>query len=131
VGPDRLQWTSRQLKEANKVLLQLPPGVRTRWNSTTTKTHIYRPGLLRMKLNDPSEAIDSSSILPTLHQLFEVVEEHRVGTDIIHIVLKDIAHNFNRGLPETGCWLQWLFDQEDRYLVETGRSDIVFGIYRK
>lgn len=130
-GPDRLQWTSAQLKAANRILMQLPTEFRTRWSSTKTKKHIYRPGLLRMKLNDPSEAVDSSSILPTLHRHFQVLEEHSIGTDIIHIVLKDIAHNFNRGLPGTRQWLQWLFDQEDQYLAETGSSDMVFGIYRK
>lgn len=131
VGPSRLQWTSQQLKEANRMLQHLPNEFRTRLNQTSIKSTIYRPGLIRMRLNDPSEAIDSSSILPALHHHLEVVEEHPIGSDLIHIVLKDIAHNFTRQLPDTDRWLQWLFDTEDQYLATTGKSDMVFGVYRK
>lgn len=130
-GPSRLQWTNHQLREANRLLRELPEAFRMRRDLTGIKNTIYRPGLIRMQLNDPSEAVDSSSILPALHQHFEVVEEHQIGTDLIHIVLKDIAHNFTRQLPDTDLWLEWLFDAEDQYLAATGKSDMVFGVYRK
>ena len=87
------------------------------------------PGLLRMKLVDPSEAIDSSSILPAIQKHFNVVEERKVGWDILHILLKDIAHNFLNTDDETRHLLSYLFDQEDEYLKQTGRSDAVFGVY--
>lgn len=130
-GPSRLQWTTSQLQEANRLLRLLPQPFRLRPDGAGVKTHLYRPGILRMWLSDPSEAVDSASILPAIHRLFEVVEEHPLGTDLLHIVLKDIAHNFNMGLPDTEEWLQWLFDAEDQYLNTTGRSDMVFGVYRK
>lgn len=129
-GPRRLQWTTDQLHEANRLLGELPAQFRQLPDGLGTKQKIYRPGLFRMWLNDPSEAVDSESIIPSLHHQFEVVEEHLLGTDLLHIVLKDIAHNFNQGLPETEKWLQWLFDQEDQYLASRNKSDMVFGIYR-
>lgn len=131
VGPSRLQWTQPQLDFANKLLKQLPAKYKRRFNSNAEKKQVYRPGLLRMKLVDPSEAVDSESIVPALHKHFTTIEEKKVGWDILHILLKDIAHNFLSKDPDTQLMLSYLFDQEDEYLQQTGRSDAVFGIYRK
>jgi hypothetical protein len=104
---------------------------KTRFNSHATKRHIYRPGLLRMLIVDPSEAIDSESILPSIHKHFRITEERKVGWDILHILLKDIAHNFLGTDAETQSILKHLFEKEDNFMAETGRSDAIFGIYQK
>lgn len=131
VGPNRLQWTSNQLKTSNRILSQLPDKFKIRANSSAIKKRIYRPGLLRMLLVDPSEAIDSASIIPSVHQLFKVIEEKNMGWDILQILLKDIAHNFLDEDEETGKILADLIEQEENYMLKTGRSDAVFGIYQK
>ncbi len=131
VGPDRLQWTKAQLNFANRLLRELPKKYKTRFNSSAVKKRIYRPGLLRMMLVDPSEAVDSSSIAPALHKHFTLLEEQKVGWDITHILLKDIAHNFLDESPETLKWLNHLFEQEDRFIGEHQTSDAIFGVYRK
>jgi hypothetical protein len=84
-----------------------------------------------MLLVDPSEAIDSESIIPSIHKLFTIVEERKIGWDITQLLFKDIAHNFLDQDKETQSLLNYVFDQEDRYLAATGRSDAVFGIYKK
>jgi len=131
VGPDRLQWKRPQLKIANRLLKQIPAKYKTRYNSHAIKRHIYRPGLWRMLLADPSEAIDSESILPSIHKHFKVIEEKKVGWDILHLLLKDIAHNFLGADKETLAILSHLFEEEDKYMTKTGRSDAIFGIYQK
>ena len=80
---------------------------------------------------DPSVAVDSESILPVLHRYFEVVEEKKAGWDITHLLFKDIAHNFLDDSDETKQLLSSVFEEEDRYMALTGRSDAVFGIYKK
>ncbi len=130
VGPDRLQWTSEQLRFANALLETIPSDFRRRWGTQTVKKRIYRPGWLRMQLIDPSEAVDSSSILPAIHKHFKTVEERKIGSDIIHILLKDIAHHFISDNPEGKLILRYLFDEEDRYMDVTGRSDYIFGLYQ-
>lgn len=130
-GPSRLQWTQEQLSYANKLLKELPSRYKTRFRSHNLKKRIYRPGLLRMRFIDPSEAIDSASIVPALHKHFTILEEKKVGWDILHILLKDIAHNFLQQDAETKELLSYLFECEDEYLRKTGRSDAVFGVYRK
>lgn len=131
VGPNRLQWTRPQLKLANKLLKELPPKYKTRFNSKSVKHRIYRPGLVRMLLVDPSEAVDSESILPSIHKYLEIREERKIGWDITHLLFKDIAHNFLNRDIETQTLLSYIFAQEDEYLSLTGRSDSAFGIYQK
>lgn len=131
VGPNRLQWTKEQLDYANKLFREIPNKYRARLSSTTIKTKIYRPGLLRMYLIDPSEAVASEQILPAIHKYFKPIEERKVGWDILHLLLKDISHHFLSDNSETKSLLSYLFEQEDRYMSKTGRSDCVFGIYQK
>jgi len=131
VGPRRLQWTREQLEYANNLLKVLPDRYKTRQNGKSIKRRIYRPGLLRMYMVDPSEAVESDQILPAIHKHFTTIEEKQVGWDILHLLLKDISHNFLSDDPETRSLLSYLFEQEDKYMRETGRSDAVFGVYRK
>jgi SAM-dependent methyltransferase len=131
VGPNRLQWTKHQLEFANKLLTELPAEYRIRFGSKSIKGHIYRPGLLRMLFVDPSEAIDSESILPSIHKCFKTIEEKKIGWDITHLLFKDIAHNFLNNDAETQELLSYILKKEDEYLSITGRSDAAFGIYQK
>lgn len=131
VGPKRLQWTDLQLEFANKLLKELPPKYKMRLKSKSIKRRIYRPGLLRMLLIDPSEAVDSESIVPSIHKYFKTIEEKKIGWDITHLLFKDIAHNFLAEDEETQLLLSSLLEKEDEYLLITGRSDAIFGVYQK
>jgi ubiquinone/menaquinone biosynthesis C-methylase UbiE len=131
VGPNRLQWINLQLEYANKLLKELPHKYKLRFKSQSIKRKIYRPGILRMLLVDPSEAVDSESIIPSIHKYFKTLEEKRAGWDITHLLFKDIAHNFLNSEEETKSLLSYLFDKEDEYLSLTNRSDSIFGVYQK
>lgn len=131
-GPNRLQWTNEQLDEANGVLRAIPEKYRIRFQSKIVKNKIYRPGLWRVRLIDPSEAIDSENMAGALHQHFDILEEKKIGWDISHLVLKDIAHHFlDEEDVEAQNWLRFIFEKEDAYCERTGRSDALFGIYKK
>lgn len=131
VGPRRLQWAKEQLEYANNVLRGLPEEYRLKSDGKSVKRRIYRPGWIRMYLNDPSEACESDLILPVIHRYMTVIEEKTAGWDILHCLLKDISHNFLGKDEKTQSLLDRLFVMEDRYLEQTGRSDAVFGVYRK
>lgn len=131
VGPNRLQWTNSQLALANKLLKELPKKYKIRFKSKSIKNRIYRPGLLRMVLVDPSEAVDSESIIPAIHKYFQIIEEKKIGCNISHLLFKDIAHNFLNNDDETQSLLSYLLKKEDEYLTATGLSDSVFGVYQK
>jgi ubiquinone/menaquinone biosynthesis C-methylase UbiE len=131
VGPNRFQWSKEQLKLSNDVLRSLPRAFRIRRQSNAVKSNIYRPGLIRMILSDPSEAVDSENILSKIHKRFNTLEEKPYGGNILQLVLKDIAHNFTEGEAESEELLKALFGEEDKFLESGNNSDFVFGVYSK
>lgn len=132
VGPDRNQWRSEQLQEINRLLAELPPRYRKRYDGRSVKQKAWRPGRLRMLLNDPSEAVHSSTLPDLIRANFETVEEKSYGGNLLHPLLKDIAHNFVADDSETTAILEHLFRAEDNFLRrENVAPDFLFGIYRK
>ncbi len=129
VGRNRFQWEQEQLEAANIALMRLPVNLRRRM-SGKVKYKIYRPGLIRMILSDPSEAVNSEAIIEQLNKLFIPIEVHLIGGNILQLVLKDIEHNFVDSTEETNTALSQLFEKEDSFIAE-GKSDFLFGIYKK
>lgn len=132
VGPSRFQWTDRQLDIINCLLSIIPLDYRVKWESSCIKSRVYRPGRLSMVLNDPSEAVESSKILPLLEQIFDVVEVRGYGGTILHMLFSNIAHNFLCKSREAERLLKLCFETED-ILLERGdiRDDFVIAICKK
>lgn len=130
VGPNRLQWNKKQLDKANQLLDKLPKKYKTLFNNSSIKSKVYKPGLLRMLLVDPSEAIDSEAIVTSLKK-FKILEQTNLGWNILHILLKGISHNFLNDEPETKELIQNLLDEEDLFVEKESHSDAIFGVYQK
>lgn len=128
VGPDRMMWTRTQRQEVNRLLDKIPAGYRRFAHGTGIKTRAYRPGLWRTLLTDPSESIESSRILPLIHEHFTPLCERGFGGNILHLLFKDIAHHFIEDTPETKKLLSMLFEAEDEFLKKFP-SDFHFGVY--
>ncbi len=126
VGPTRFQWTDRQIEVVNSLLGVLPASYRVRWDGSL-KSRVHRPSRLSMILSDPSEAIESASILPLLSRMFEVVESKPYGGTILHLLFQGIAHHFLGQNPSVQKWLRLCFEVED-LLLESGelKSDFMF-----
>jgi ubiquinone/menaquinone biosynthesis C-methylase UbiE len=131
VGPNRNQWKKDQLRVINELLSEIPESFRTRYNERKIKKRVYRPGLLRMFLNDPSESVQSESLVKVLRNNFTVLEEKSFGGNILHPLLKDIGHHFQNDNEETMAILQKLFNAEDAFLSNGTPPDFLFGIYQK
>ncbi|HET6993313.1 MAG TPA: class I SAM-dependent methyltransferase [Bacteroidia bacterium] len=129
-GPNRNQWKSNQLKTINSLLKEIPEKYRTRYNEKKVKKRVYRPGLLRMWMRDPSEAVNSETLVEVLRKNFNVLEEKSFGGNILHPLLKDIGHHFQNNEEETLAILQKLFNAEDSFLSESPRPDFIFGVYQ-
>ncbi|MEL6672623.1 MAG: class I SAM-dependent methyltransferase [Bacteroidota bacterium] len=130
VGPNRLQFPAHQVRAMQAMLESIPEAFRERASGGMKKS-VFAPGSLRMILNDPSEAVQSADILPAVHQLFNLRHEAGYGGNLLHLVLKDIAHNFLEESTVSREVLQDLFQQEDAYLKAHPGSDFVFGVYQK
>jgi ubiquinone/menaquinone biosynthesis C-methylase UbiE len=132
VGPTRFQWTNRQLQIINNLLSILPDKYKLMWGNGVIKPKVFRPSRLRMYLGDPSEAIESSKIMPFLHQIFEVVEVKSYGGTILHLLFAGIAQNFLSNDTETQRWLDICFDVEDQLLANGDiQSDFIIAICKK
>jgi hypothetical protein len=116
---------------SDRLLRELPDAYKTQLDGKSVKKKVYRPGLIRMLLNDPSEAPDSENLVPALRKNFTMVEEKPLGWNITHILLKDIAHNFLKDDQTTKKLIAVLIAAEDRFCITHGENDAMFGVYRK
>jgi len=95
VGPSQFQWTDRQLEVVNGLFAVLPASLRrNRAHSGTPKPHVTRPTIAEMNRIDPSEAIRSAEILALLPRYFEILEVRGWGGTVLHLLLHEIAGNF-------------------------------------
>ena len=132
VGPTKMQWSRRQLEIVNGVLAILPQAYRKQLDDGRIKKIHYSPSRLGMRINDPSEAVESGNIMPLLQEMFEVIEIREYGGTILHLLFENIAHNFLRTDPETNKLLQLCFDIEDVLLeLNDIPSDFVLAVCRK
>jgi ubiquinone/menaquinone biosynthesis C-methylase UbiE len=130
VGANRFQFSDARKEHVNNVYKkEVPVSFKTRKHSTAIKHQVYFPGLLRMVISDPSEAVESATILPLMEKHFKLLEQKNYGGNLLTFILKDIAHHFNK--PEAQSTLQQLFKLEDDLLKQEQQSDFVFAVYQK
>ena len=132
VGPNRMQFDQEQIRAINKGLILIDQRFRVRHKTSLIKKKYYGSGIVRMIMADPSEAKDSSRILPVIHEHFKIIEEKPYGGNILMGVLKDISHHFvdsDQDKEKTEL-LNKLFFFEDQYL-STHPTDFIFGVYEK
>jgi ubiquinone/menaquinone biosynthesis C-methylase UbiE len=130
VGPSRLQYKKNQLIAINDCLKLLDKKYRTMYKSGLRKNRYYGSGLIRMIVSDPTECVDSESILPSIYKNFNIILEKPIGGNILMSVLKDIAHHFVDQDSENIKSLKRLIKFEDDFLLNNP-SDFIFGIYQK
>lgn len=130
-GPNRLQWRKSQLAEANRLLKTIPEEYKTLYDGKTLKRKVYRPGLIRMLMVDPSEAPDADNLVIGIHNNFKVIEEAKLGWNILHILLKGIAHNFVTDDIDAKGIVTSLIEEEKKFMQATGENDAIFGVYQK
>ena len=110
VGPDRFQFSQAHMGQVITLADMLPERLLTT-ASGAVKRGFRAPSVAEVTAVDPSEAFSSSRILPLLPSHFDVVAERPYGGSILHVLLSDIAQNFQDA--EAKPWLQALIDAED------------------
>ncbi len=132
VGPRRFQWPEQQVKLATAALQLLPEEHRRLYRSGRVKQRVYRPGLLRMWLQDPSEAVESDQILPALQRYFQIETLRGYGGTLLALIFNGIAQHFVEETPQTHRYLELLFGIEDYFLQQDLLPhDYVFVVGRK
>lgn len=110
VGPDRFQYSARNLEQLTALAALLPARLLTTQGGAI-KGGFRAPTVAEVIAVDPSEAVDSLSILPLLPGHFKVIAQRPYGGSLLHVLLADIAQNFQ--VPEAKPWLQALIAAED------------------
>ncbi len=116
IGPSRFQWSSQQLTAANDLLNQFPDKYKTRWDCEKPRETIRRPSKLAMWWSDPSEAVESSLILPLLAKHFDVLETKGYGGTILQLLFSGIGHHFVNPDEEGKRLLENAMSVEDELL---------------
>jgi SAM-dependent methyltransferase len=133
IGPSQFQWTDAQIEISNRELGKMPVGLtRSVTRPGTTKVPVVRPTIEFMTEYDPSEAIRSAEIVPLLPKYCDIIEMKGQGGSLLHLLLQDIAGNFNEQNEGSIAYLRQLFDLEDR-LISKGvlQHDFATIITRK
>lgn len=130
IGANRLQYDKPQLREINQCLHLINKEFRKMFKTSMYKSRYYGSGIVRMIISDPSECIESESILPTIKSYFKTIEERGYGGNLLMPVLKDISHHFVEPDERKKRCLEKVFEYEDEYLKQN-KSDFMFGIYEK
>ena len=120
VGSSRFQWAGAQVRAANALLAALPQQRRIQ-DDGRIKRRVVRPSRLSMRLDDPSEAVESSSLMPALHRHFAVLEQHPYGS-ILHLALHGIAGNFLADDPGTAQVMRQCLAAEEQALRRLGHD---------
>ena len=126
-GPDRINWNREQVECANNLLKTIPLEKR-RYLSVKIKSKQSAPGKLRMIIADPSEAVESSSILPLLQTHLKTLEMKGYGGNVLVPLLKGISHHFIDEDTENTLLLEKFFKDEDLFL-KNYRDDYHFGVW--
>jgi SAM-dependent methyltransferase len=130
VGPSRFQWTDRNLEYASRFRKSLPEPYLYHPDGppTAIPTEIDRPSIEGMIRMDPSEAADSSQILPSLRRRLPQAQLIPTGGGIYSLAFNDILANFNEieDLPLLQAGLL-----VDRVLIELGDTHYAVTVARK
>lgn len=132
VGPDRFQWTERQLQIINGLYSRLPERYRHNLLTGRTPAVIGRRPLGDMIKADPSEAVRSSEIEGMVGRFFDVVERKEIGGTLLHPMLEGILGNFDEREPVDRALINVLMAAEEK-LIEDGDmpSDFVMMVCRR
>lgn len=127
VGPDRHQWTDRQLRLANDWLDGLPKVIRRR----VPVPAIRRPTVREMLADDPTESVRSSDVMPLLRRRFEIVEEKPFGGTVLQLLVAAALPALDLDDPRHQEILRRWCEREGR-LIDAGElpNDFVHAVGR-
>jgi SAM-dependent methyltransferase len=121
VGPDRFEWTERQVELANRFRRALPE----RFRRVPEEPERLRARKVRpidpevTRASDPTESADSANIMPALLDCFPEARVWELGGVIYHIGLTHLIENFDE--ERDADWLQMALVADD-YCIDLGES---------
>lgn len=112
VGPSRNEWSWRDVLRWNRIYWTLPRSVR--------RTRIIRPPINR---DDPTEAVESSRILPAVEAHFETVFRRDYGGNILAPIYPSLRRPDQPGGPSAAVFdaaVQTLLERDEASSARAG-----------
>lgn len=122
VGKSKFQWSDMELAIVNGIRVLLPNSI-FEYGSHMLPRQVYKMSIEQMDAIDPSEAADSSAILPAIQKTF--VEPFIIPTGglIYHLCLNDIIINISEGSE----LLEYLLKLDDE-TIQMGMLHYAFAL---
>jgi SAM-dependent methyltransferase len=117
-GPNRMQWTEKQLYYINEILRILPDKYKVRGDNGREKRSAERIPIEAFLKNDPSEGVRALDILPIARNFLDLRETVFWGGSILYELLLYIVHNFDEKDPADRALLEIIFFMEHRLIAE-------------
>lgn len=117
-GPNRMQWTEKQLYYINEIMKILPAKYKVRGDNGRTKNSAERIPIEAFLRNDPSEGVRALDIMPIARNYLDVRETVFWGGSILYELLLYIVHNFDEKDPADRALLEMIFFMEHRLIQE-------------
>jgi SAM-dependent methyltransferase len=131
VGPSRFQWSDLNLRVASRFRATLPARLMFRGEDVRPLSRkIVRKTVAHMIELDPSEAADSSSIIPNLREIFPGSKIVMTGGAIYHLALAGIYANLQTNNEEDLRILNMALLLDD-LMIRLGESHYAVAIARK
>jgi ubiquinone/menaquinone biosynthesis C-methylase UbiE len=129
VGPTRMQWSQAVLDAGTAVRQVLPARYLANPYAPGSQLErvMQRPDPQDFAATDPSECVDSASIIPAISKYFPAIELKLTGGVIYHGALSDLLHNFNESDPTDLALLDLLL-QIDTLLAQRGDTHYAVAI---
>lgn len=130
VGPSRFQWSDRMIEYGELVRSWLPDEhfIHPNDPTETFQRRIQRPTIAAMIATDPSEAADSSNIIPSIQAVFPFTSIQLTGGVIYHVGLNDVLSNLD---DERDAAYLFSVLAIDRALTEIGDTHYAVAFAKK
>jgi SAM-dependent methyltransferase len=119
IGPQRNQYSKDEWTKMNEINSFLP---------IKCKKKLRYPDVQQMMIDDPTEAINSCNIIPTIYKLFDIEYHKKSGGAIAYEILTHNNNLFNLNINERKIWVNKIMEYDEKYLNETGNSFFHFII---
>lgn len=126
VGESRFQWTDMEMAIVNGLRLYLPDKYFYGPEGRIFKRFQTKPEVEQMIQSDPSEAADSSNILPAIEEIFSDATVIPTGGLIYSICLEDIIYN----MEENSELLKYMLELDDQ-TIQFGLTLYAFALAEK
>jgi len=130
VGPNRFEFSNREQEVIQSLYSLIPEKYRyslAEQNFGYLKSQVSLPNPSEVANVDPSEAVCSKEIIPTLQKYCNIIELNKIGGTVLQFLLQNIAGHFREDDPESVSILNLILKAEE-ILIDIGDLESHFAL---